>query len=85
MKVRDRQRLTDEYKRLVRSLYAPTGTGEADQDVEYESFLEEHMASPILPDDQKLLETAMPGNIRKAEIFIMNLHKVVFYLDSYIR
>lgn len=81
VKGKDRERLMDEYKRLLQNLYKPDSA----EDVNYEAFLQEHMASPLLPEEQKLLETAMPGNIRKAEIFLIALQKVVHYLDSYIR
>eukprot|EP01053_Blabericola_migrator_P013469 Blabericola_migrator_1__13468@NODE_973_length_5857_cov_179_640933_g675_i0_p1_GENE_NODE_973_length_5857_cov_179_640933_g675_i0NODE_973_length_5857_cov_179_640933_g675_i0_p1_ORF_typecomplete_len839_score174_65Helicase_C_2/PF13307_6/9e48DEAD_2/PF06733_15/3_2e31HBB/PF06777_11/1_7e19HBB/PF06777_11/2e06HBB/PF06777_11/2_6e03ResIII/PF04851_15/1_8e10DEAD/PF00270_29/0_22DEAD/PF00270_29/2_5e02RVT_N/PF13655_6/0_065PhoH/PF02562_16/0_24PhoH/PF02562_16/8_5e03PhoH/PF02562_16/8_2e02AAA_22/PF13401_6/24AAA_22/PF13 len=80
----DQSRLLKEYQALVeRTRGERTSTDPSDRD--YESFLAEHLASPLLPDDQLIVETAIPGSIRKAEIFILNLHKVVYFLDNYIR
>eukprot|EP01054_Gregarina_sp_Poly1_P003100 Gregarina_sp_Poly_1__3099@NODE_1872_length_3157_cov_37_260841_g1214_i0_p1_GENE_NODE_1872_length_3157_cov_37_260841_g1214_i0NODE_1872_length_3157_cov_37_260841_g1214_i0_p1_ORF_typecomplete_len864_score121_63Helicase_C_2/PF13307_6/7_4e03Helicase_C_2/PF13307_6/2_3e47HBB/PF06777_11/5_2e24HBB/PF06777_11/1_3e06DEAD_2/PF06733_15/3_3e23DEAD_2/PF06733_15/1_4e06ResIII/PF04851_15/4_3e12DEAD/PF00270_29/0_068DEAD/PF00270_29/2_7e02AAA_22/PF13401_6/45AAA_22/PF13401_6/0_77FtsK_SpoIIIE/PF01580_18/0_15DUF2075/PF0 len=80
----DQKRLAEEYKKLVQGAHAAAQQAHPDV-AEYESFLEEHLASPLLPEEQKLLETAIPGNIRKAEVFILNLHKIVYFLDNYIR
>lgn len=82
-KTQDRDKLAQEYQRLIRRAY--DSDPENARSLDYESFLEEHLASPILPQEQKLLEIAMPGNIRRAEVFIMNLSKIVHYLDHYIR
>lgn len=84
------RRLLEEYERLLRSVYQESGGGGGGGEgggvgVTYESFLEEHMGSPLLPEDQKLLQQVMPGTIRKAELFVAILTKMVQHLDQYVR
>lgn len=70
----DKDRLNDEYKRLVRGLH---NTGQIDD------ATAEGLANPVLPDD--VANEAIPGSIRKAEYFVAMMRKVVLFLNTYIR
>ncbi|EZG56010.1 DNA repair helicase [Gregarina niphandrodes] len=101
-KVHDQQSLRTELEQMIRGTDSGsqitgsqvTGNGGRATDLtqsvvrnnEYESMLQEHMASPLLPNEQQMLVNALvPGNIRKAELFLMNMHVIIVYLDDYIR
>jgi DNA excision repair protein ERCC-2 len=68
-----KERLEDEYKKLVE------GLKEARLNRSEEMFL----SNPVLPDD--ILEEAVPGNIRKAEHFIYFLRRFIEYLKNRLR
>jgi DNA excision repair protein ERCC-2 len=68
MKSSDTEKLQNEYQKLVEGLQ------EQDEARTEDTF----MANPILPDD--LLKEAVPGNIRRAEHFIIFLKRFIEYL-----
>eukprot|EP01071_Lankesteria_metandrocarpae_P012565 Lankesteria_metandrocarpae@DN6040_c0_g1_i1.p1 len=70
----DAQRLNEEYDRLLRGLYT---TGQVDVQTA------ELLANPVLPDD--IVHEAIPGNIRRAEFFLLTVRKIVNFLKTYIR
>lgn len=70
LKARDLAKLQDEYEKLVEGLRA----AEIARDEEL------FMSNPTLPLD--LLEEAVPGNIRKAEHFILFLKRFIEYLKT---
>lgn len=73
MRQHDEQRLNAEYKRLVE------GLKEAQTIRETEMAL----ANPVLPRD--VLEEAVPGNIRKADHFIIFLKRFLEYVKTRLR
>ena len=70
IKQTNRERLEDEYRKLVQGLRETTQQRQQDL----------VLANPVLPDD--LLEEAVPGNIRKAEHFIAFLRRFVEFLKT---
>ncbi|EAQ83884.1 hypothetical protein CHGG_10288 [Chaetomium globosum CBS 148.51] len=70
MRDSDKQKLQDEYEKLVEGLRG------ADDGRQEDSF----MANPTLPDD--LLKEAVPGNIRRAEHFVAFLRRFIEYLKT---
>lgn len=70
----DKQRLVEEYQRLVQ------GLKEAGQLDETQAA---QIGSPVLPDD--VVEEAVPGNIRRAEHFLSLMKRVTVYLKTYLR
>lgn len=70
MKSSDAEKLQNEYQKLVE------GLREADEAREEEQL----MANPALPDD--LLKEAVPGNIRRAEHFVVFLKRFIEYLKT---
>ncbi|CAM9626346.1 unnamed protein product, partial [Chrysoparadoxa australica] len=76
MKASDRERLNQEYQRLVRGLAesGPEQSGPATDAV---------LANPALPAD--ILQEAVPGNIRRAEHFVAFMRKLVEHFKQRIR
>lgn len=70
LRAQDLEKLQNEYEKLVE------GLRQADVDKQEELF----MANPTLPQD--LLEDAVPGNIRKAEHFVLFLKRFIEYLKT---
>lgn len=70
LKETDESRLKNEYQRLVEGLREAQIARETDI----------ALANPILPDD--VLEEAVPGNIRKAEHFIIFMKRFVEYVKT---
>lgn len=70
MKETDREQLESEYQKLVE------GLRDQDEARQEDAF----MANPVLPDD--LLKEAVPGNIRRAEHFVVFLRRFIEYLKS---
>ena len=70
---RDKQKLQDEYIKLVEGLKETKTLRDTDA----------IMANPILPDD--ILKEAIPGNIRKAEHFLSFLRRLLEFLRSVLR
>jgi DNA excision repair protein ERCC-2 len=70
MKETDREQLENEYQKLVE------GLRDQDEARQEDAF----MANPVLPDD--LLKEAVPGNIRRAEHFVVFLRRFIEYLKS---
>ena len=66
----DEQRLQSEYQRLVDGLKKAQITRETDI----------VLSNPILPRD--ILDEAIPGNIRKAEHFIIFMKRFLEYINS---
>ncbi|KAJ1945080.1 TFIIH/NER complex ATP-dependent 5'-3' DNA helicase subunit, partial [Linderina pennispora] len=73
IKQQDSQRLQDEYQRLVEGLRDASLMREEDA----------VLTNPTLPDD--VLTEAVPGNIRRAEHFVMFLKRFVEYLKARMR
>lgn len=73
MKETDQERLTNEYKRLVEGLKEAQIARETDLS----------LANPILPQD--VLDEAVPGNIRKAEHFIIFMKRFLEYVKTRLR
>eukprot|EP01138_Halocafeteria_seosinensis_P011899 gb/GECG01012161.1/.p1 GENE.gb/GECG01012161.1/~~gb/GECG01012161.1/.p1 ORF type:complete len:845 (+),score=112.20 gb/GECG01012161.1/:1-2535(+) len=91
MKEADSQRLQDEYQRLVQGLSNSGAFGDAhprssaqnngntrQQQQEGTGGGEEMLAAPVLPQD--VVEEALPGNIRNAELFVRYMKQVVRFL-----
>lgn len=70
LKETDESRLKNEYQRLVEGLREAQIARETDI----------ALANPILPSD--VLEEAVPGNIRKAEHFIIFMKRFVEYVKT---
>ena len=70
MKTTDKEKLQNEYAKLVQ------GLREAEEARDENAF----MSNPALPDD--LLKEAVPGNIRRAEHFVAFLKRFVEYLKT---
>lgn len=70
MKTTDKEKLQNEYAKLVE------GLREAEEARDEDAF----MSNPALPDD--LLKEAVPGNIRRAEHFVAFLKRFVEYLKT---
>ena len=70
MKTTDKEKLQNEYAKLVE------GLREAEEARDENAF----MSNPALPDD--LLKEAVPGNIRRAEHFVAFLKRFVEYLKT---
>ncbi|SAM05615.1 hypothetical protein [Absidia glauca] len=73
IKKTDRQKLENEYSRLVEGLRDASTARDEDT----------FMANPVLPDD--LLKEAVPGNIRRAEHFVAFLRRFIEYLKTRMR
>lgn len=73
LKAHNSQRLQNEYRRLVEGLAQQRAARAA----------EEILANPILPND--VLQEAVPGNIRKAEHFVLFLRRFVEYVKARLR
>lgn len=86
MKEADSQRLQDEYQRLVHGLsnsgaLPSSSSAAASQTSRQERHGgEELLAAPILPQD--VVEEALPGNIRNAELFVRYMKQVVRFLKQ---
>lgn len=70
MKSSDADKLQNEYSKLVE------GLREAEQARDEDQFI----SNPVLPDD--LLKEAVPGNIRRAEHFVVFLKRFIEYLKT---
>lgn len=70
MKEKDKEKLVDEYAKLVE------GLKDAEEARKEEAFI----SNPVLPDD--LLKEAVPGNIRRAEHFVAFLKRFIEYLKT---
>lgn len=70
MKENDKEKLVNEYAKLVE------GLKDADEARSEDAF----MSNPVLPDD--LLKEAVPGNIRRAEHFVAFLKRFIEYLKA---
>ncbi|CCU82239.1 DNA repair helicase RAD3 [Blumeria hordei DH14] len=70
MKENDKEKLVNEYAKLVE------GLKDADEARAEDAF----MSNPVLPDD--LLKEAVPGNIRRAEHFVAFLKRFIEYLKA---
>jgi DNA excision repair protein ERCC-2 len=70
IKEHDEERLTNEYKRLVEGIKEAQRIRETDM----------ALANPILPKD--ILDEAIPGNIRKAEHFIIFMKRFLEYVKT---
>ncbi|KAI8096768.1 uncharacterized protein BX664DRAFT_324780 [Halteromyces radiatus] len=73
IKKTDRQKLEQEYSKLVEGLRDASSARDEDT----------FMANPVLPDD--LLKEAVPGNIRRAEHFVAFLRRFIEYLKTRMR
>ncbi|ORZ26023.1 hypothetical protein BCR42DRAFT_458082 [Absidia repens] len=73
IKKTDRQKLENEYSKLVEGLRDASAARDEDT----------FMANPVLPDD--LLKEAVPGNIRRAEHFVAFLRRFIEYLKTRMR
>ncbi len=73
LKDTDEERLKNEYKRLVDGLKEAQIARETDLS----------LANPILPQD--ILDEAVPGNIRKAEHFIIFMKRFLEYVKTRLR
>ncbi|KAH0478122.1 MAG: uncharacterized protein KVP18_004171 [Porospora cf. gigantea A] len=72
-KATDQRKLQDEYDRLLKGLHT---AGHID------STLVETLACPLVPMDIQL--QAVPGTIRKAELFLNSLSRIVRFLSQYL-
>jgi Rad3-related DNA helicase len=70
LKKDDESRLQEEYSRLVQGLRTARES----------QITDDHMANPTL--SAEVLEEAVPGNIRKAEHFVLFLRRFVEYLKT---
>ncbi|RHZ77215.1 hypothetical protein Glove_184g80 [Diversispora epigaea] len=73
IKERDKEKLDEEYTKLVEGLKVASQS--RDEDI--------FMANPVLPDD--ILKEAVPGNIRKAEHFVTFMRRFIEYLKTRMR
>ncbi|CAG8575136.1 7089_t:CDS:10, partial [Diversispora eburnea] len=73
IKERDKEKLDEEYTKLVEGLKVASQS--RDEDI--------FMANPVLPDD--ILRESVPGNIRKAEHFVTFMRRFIEYLKTRMR
>jgi len=73
LKDNDKQRLKEEYERLVQGLRDANVARETDM----------YLSNPVLPDE--ILQEAVPGNIRQAEHFVAFMRRFLEYLKVRLR